>query len=505
MKYKLKLSAPAELDLGQNPVQFSLAVELEPVSALPPIMGKTYTLRKGDTPARFQSLLDALRPGDTLLIDNDVELAGRFFLREQPRGADPVIIRAAQVPSARPVLDSQLPTLVNSAPMQGSILSTDPRAHGYMLIGLRLAAKAGFVYNLVELGSHNATDVLAQPDNLLVSRCIISGHPTAGSRRGIFLNSGRTTISECWITYMMEANDNQAIAGVNGPGPYFITGNLLEAACENIMFGGSPAAIQGLNPANITISGNVIRKPIEWRSGRWSFKNLIQLKRAENVLIENNVLENSWIGQQNGEAFVFTVRAEGRGDTPANPWAAVRNVVVRCNRISGVGAGANILGRDDLQQYAGITENITFEHNLFLIDPRLGKGFGSFGFQLLSGPKNITIRNNTVIFAPTARYMLALSLDSPPMTHPGSPDWQAQFPIEGLVVEKNILMGELFGRGLPPGQSPLDKFAPNAKVHDNLALTGGIPNSRKVTLDEVLTPDYTVKPAYAGYGANLAP
>jgi hypothetical protein len=506
MKYKLELSAPAELDLGQNPVRFTLDVELVPVSEPPPppASGKTYALRKSDTPARFQSVLDALRPGDTLLIDNDVELAGRFVLREQPRGGDPIIIRAAQAPSGRPTLDDQLPTLVNTAPMQGSILATDPRAHVYMLIGLRLAAKAGFVYNLLELGSGKATDVLAQPDNLLVSRCMISGHPQAGSRRGIFLNSARTTISECWITTIMDSSDAQAIAGVNGPGPYFITGNVLEASTENIMFGGSPAAIQGLNPSNITISGNAIRKPLEWRSlGKWSFKNLIELKRAENVLIENNVLENSWLGQQHGEAFVFTVRAEGSGNTPANPWAAVRNVVVRRNHISGVGAGANILGRDYSKQFAGIAENITFEHNLFLIDPRRG---GRFGFQLLTGARHITIRRNTVVFEPKHQYMHALSLDGPPTnTSPSAAGWKADFPIEGLVMEKNILMGDLFGRGLVAGQPPLDKFAPNAQVRDNLPLTGGIPNSRKVTLDEVLNPDYTVKPAYAGYGAVLAP
>ena len=86
MKYKLTFSGPVELDLGQAPARFMLEAELIPVSDQPPpplppqpppASGKNYTIRKGDTPARFQSVLDALRPGDLLLLDNDVELAGR--------------------------------------------------------------------------------------------------------------------------------------------------------------------------------------------------------------------------------------------------------------------------------------------------------------------------------------------------------------------------------------------------------------------------------------------
>lgn len=467
--------------------------------------GNSYTVRKGDPPERFQSLLDAVRPGETIVLDNDVELAGRFVLRPQPPGAEPIVIRAARVPEGRPTLDDPLPTLASRAPMQGSILSTEPRAHGYSLIGLRLLARAGFVYNLLELGSGRTADVADQPDGIVVSRCVLAGHPEAGSRRGIFLNSARTTISECLITSIFEAADCQAIGGVNGPGPYLITGCLLEASCENIMFGGSPARIEGLNPSNITIRGNVIRKPVEWWQvrnergrPRWSFKNLIELKRAENVLIEDNLLENSWQGGQHGEAFVFTVRAEGPRGLPANPWAAVRNVVVRGNRIRGVGAGVNILGRDSNRQFAGIAERIEIVNNLFLIDPRRGVGFG---FQLLTGARDVTIRNNTLIFDPLSRWMHALSLDSPPPGPPGRPGWKADYPIENLRVEKNILMGDLFGRGV--GTAALPKFTVNAVVQDNLALTGGIPGNRRVSLEQVLNADYSVKPAYSGYGAAL--
>ncbi len=456
--------------------------------ALPLPSAAVHIVRKGDPPERFQSLLDAVRPGETIALDNDVELAGYFVLRPQPPGAEPVVIRAAQLPGGRPTLDDPLPTLASSEPMQRAILSTDPRAHGYSLVGLRLRAQAGFVYNLIELGSGRTAEAADQPDGILISRCVIAGHPEAGSRRGIFLNSARTTISECLITSIFEAADCQAIAGVNGPGPYLITGCLLEASCENIMFGGSPAAIPGLNPSNITIRGNRIRKPLEWWQvrnergrPRWSFKNLIELKRAENVLIEDNILENSWQGGQHGEAFVFTVRAEGRGREPANPWAAVRNVVVRGNRISGVGAGVTILGRDSNRQFA-----------------RRGAGFG---FQLLTGPRDVTIRRNTLIFDPVAPRIHAVSLDSPPKGPPGRPGWKAEFPIENLRVEKNILMGDLFGRGV--GAAALPKFTVNAVVEDNLTLTGGMPGSRRVSFEQVLNPDFSVKPSYSGYGAAL--
>ena len=45
--------------------------------------------------------------------------------------------------------------------------------------------------------------------------------------------------------------------GWNGPGPFLIENNYLEAAGENVMFGGSDPSIANLVPSNITIRRNL--------------------------------------------------------------------------------------------------------------------------------------------------------------------------------------------------------------------------------------------------------
>ena len=48
--------------------------------------------------------------------------------------------------------------------------------------------------------------------------------------------------------------------GWNGPGPFLIENNHLEAAAENIMFGGTDPAIPQLVPTGIKIRRNLITK-----------------------------------------------------------------------------------------------------------------------------------------------------------------------------------------------------------------------------------------------------
>ena len=68
--------------------------------------------------------------------------------------------------------------------------------------------------------------------------------PPTRSGAAIALNSGDTQIINSYISDIKgEWLDTQAIAGWNGPGPFLIENNHIEAAAENIMFGGSDPAI----------------------------------------------------------------------------------------------------------------------------------------------------------------------------------------------------------------------------------------------------------------------
>ena len=59
--------------------------------------------------------------------------------------------------------------------------------------------------------------------------------------------------------------DTQAIGGWNGPGPYLIENNYLEAAGENVMFGGADPTIPNLVPSDITLRLNHLIKPRSWQ------------------------------------------------------------------------------------------------------------------------------------------------------------------------------------------------------------------------------------------------
>ena len=54
-------------------------------------------------------------------------------------------------------------------------------------------------------------------------------------------------------------------------------GNYLEAAAENIMFGGAPPYIQNLVPSDIVVRRNHLTKPLAWRTQNWLVKNLFEL------------------------------------------------------------------------------------------------------------------------------------------------------------------------------------------------------------------------------------
>jgi hypothetical protein len=103
-------------------------------------------------------------------------------------------------------------------------------------------------------------------------------------------------------------------------GPYKIVNNFLEASGENIIFGGGHATSA---PADIEIRHNHMFKPLIWMRGQPGFvsgadgspfivKNLFELKNAQRVLFEGNLLENTWGGfSQAGFGILITATLSG--------------------------------------------------------------------------------------------------------------------------------------------------------------------------------------------------
>jgi hypothetical protein len=285
------------------------------------------------------------------------------------------------------------------SPNGAPALATAPRARGWTVALLEFQGNRDGAGDIITLGdgsaAQNSIDLV--PSGLTLDRLYIHGSPDRGQKRGIALNAGETRIVGCHISDIKSVGqDSQAIGGWNGPGDYLIENNHLEAAAENIMFGGADPAIRDLTPSKIVIRGNLLTKPLAWRekgSGpQWQIKNLLELKNARHVVIERNVLEHSWAQAQSGYAVLFTVRNQDGGC----PWCQVEDVVFRGNIVRDVAAAIQILGTDS-NFPSRQTNTIVVEHNLFDgIDREI---WGGDGFLVLldGNPRDVTINHNTIV------------------------------------------------------------------------------------------------------------
>jgi len=289
---------------------------------------------------------------------------------------------------------------------------TEPYAHHYWLAGLEVTADLSVInsYGLINLGdgssAQNTLNVV--PHDFVIDRCFIHGHTDATIMKyGVRLDCHRAAIMDSYISDFHSIGfDAQAISCINGPGPFKIINNYLEASGENILIGGAPPAIPELVPSDIEIRQNYFYKPWSWRVGdptyagkHWTIKNLFELKTGKRVWLDGNVMENCWadlpIGQS-GYAILLTVRTEG-GNAPQ---ADVSDVLITNNIIRHVGAGIAISGSDD---GVGIrSSRIRLSNNLFedINGPAYGDqnvgGPNDGTFLKIGKPKDVMIDHNTI-------------------------------------------------------------------------------------------------------------
>lgn len=220
----------------------------------------------------LQAALNSAVAGDVILLQAGATFTGNFTLPNKS-GTSYITLRSSaadtSLPAAgariTPAYASLLPKL--KSPNTASALKTATGAHHWRLQFLEFQANSGGYGEIVRLGSSSETAAANQPHHLVLDRVYIHGDPKLGSKRGIALNSGNTSVVNSHISDIKAAGlDTQAICGWNGPGPFLIENNYLEATGENVLFGGADPIIQGLVPANITIKRNLISKNSKWQS-----------------------------------------------------------------------------------------------------------------------------------------------------------------------------------------------------------------------------------------------
>jgi hypothetical protein len=428
----------------------------------PPRAVRTIHVPAGDS---LQAALNRAEAGDAITLAAGAEYRGPFHLPRKD-GSGWIVVRSQTADNdlpdpgrrVRPEHRSRMPKLVSAS---GAVISAAPGAHHYRFIGLEIAPAPGtFLRALIDLGS-DAADPAATPEHFVIDRCYLRGDPGRGARRGVALNGSHVAIVDSYFTDFMEVGaDSQAIAGWNGPGPFRIANNHLEGAGENVMFGGADPRIANLVPSDIEIAGNLMTKPLRWKSDHrrfagvpWTVKNLFELKNARRVLVERNVFEYNWPHGQNGFAILFTVRNQDGGA----PWSVIEDVVFRDNVVRHVAAGINILGHDDNHPSRQV-RRIAIVNNVFA-DVGGDWGHGRL-FQLLDGTRDVTIDHNTAFHTGS----LVFGGDRRPHT--------------GFVFQNNIVMAQttgFSGSETTEGAATLARYFPGASIRRNL-FVGGTPD-----------------------------
>ena len=418
--------------------------------------------------ADLQQAIDRARPGDTILLTPGATYTGHFLL-PRTSGTQFITLRTAdaagQPRAGMRMSPAHAPSLAKlQSPDTQPALRTAPGAHHWRLQLLEFLPTQKGRGDIIALGdgSRAQHDLAQVPQQLIVDRCYIHGDPAHGQKRGIALNSGTTTISNSYIAGIKaKGQDTQAIGGWNGPGPYVIENNYLEAAGENFMLGGSDPAIQGLVTADVVFRGNHLSKPIAWRDEGWTVKNLFELKNARRVLVEGNLMEYAWRDGQVGYAIVLTPRNQDG----AAPWATVEDVTFRHNIVRHAGGGMQIVGADTIHS-SGSTRGIHIVDNLFYdIDATRWGGTGAF-LLIGNGPRDILVEHNTVDQSGNII-----------MVYGGSKE--AAVPVEGLQFRNNLLRHNRYGvhgTDRAPGADSLRAFFPDVQFEGNV-IAGG--NSRQ--------------------------
>jgi hypothetical protein len=416
--------------------------------------------------AELQSAIVNAQPGDTILLARGVVYTGNFTLTDKGSsggltGPSQITIRTSGddglARDGERVLPSMAPLLAkiqsgNSAPA----ILTAPGAHHWRLMLIEVFGSG--TGDLIALGDGGQTSLAGVAHDLVLDRVYVHGDPALGQKRAIALNSASTTITGSYISDIKAVGqDSQAICGWNGPGPYTITNNYLEAAGENVLFGGADPSVPNLVPSDITISGNLVSKPLAWRGDRWVVKNLFELKNARRVVVTGNVFENNWEGDQPGYAILLTVRnQDGRC-----PWCQVDHVTFAANIVRHSGAGISMLGSDYLNP-SQQTQAILIQNNLFAdIDNARWGGNGYF-LTIIAGPRDVTVDHNTFISDHGSGVIQA---DGPPVL---------QFRFTNNVAKHNSY--GIIGTGHGVGSDTISSFFPASDIGSNV-LAGGSPSA----------------------------
>src|SRR5215469_966317 len=424
-----------------------------------PAPGHVRSVHSGDS---LQAAIDGAHCGDTLELEAAATFHGKFRFPEKPCDDDHWIIVRTSAPNAdlppegtrltpcfagvaslpaRPdfhctVTRNVMAKIEYDEPNGSGPIVFLPGANHYRFLGLEITRGAPGA-NLSALAFERG----GTANHLIFDRVWMHGTAQDETARGIgMFNMTDVAVVDSFFTDFHcvaatgSCTDAQTLGstGSNVPnGPFKIENNFLEASGENILFGGGGAKVA---PADIEIRRNHLFKPLIWRPGEPGFvggasghpfivKNHLELKNAQRVLFEDNLVENVWGGfSQAGFSILLTPKNQNNHC----PLCIVTDVTIRYCEIKNVADGfqiANALSDAGGASSGGGRYSI---HDIVLADVHDNdyRGFGIFAMIVSNSPPlaNVHIQHVTA-FTPRA----AFSLGSGPR-------------MENFKVENNIFV-----------------------------------------------------------------
>lgn len=437
------ISGAADADRFDGPAELP-RVLVKSSLADTPAPGHVVLVKESD---HLQQAIDSAACGDTIKLQAGAVFQGLFrFPNKSCDDSHWIILRTASSDESLPPEGVRLTPCyagVASLPARPDYHCANPRnvmaklefagkaagpvmflsgANHYRFIGLEITRSdsAASVVALVSVKEEGTAD------HLMFDRLWLHGTPQSETRRGIALSAMKYVgvVDSYFSDFHCIAGtgactDSQTVAAGGGDspeGPFKIENNFLEAAGENIIFGGRGA---NTTPADIEIRRNHLFKPLIWMPGSPGFvggadghpfivKNHFELKNAQRVLFEENLLENSWGGfSQTG--FSILLMPTSQGDHC--PICTVTDVTIRSVKIVNVASGFSIANvPSDTGGLSAGGERYSI-HNV-LVDGVRGqdyKGFGNFAMILSNQPTLHDVRIEHVTSSTVPRFIFSIT------------------------------------------------------------------------------------------------
>jgi hypothetical protein len=298
----------------------------------------------------LQAALNAAQPGDVIELAAGARFIGQY--KFPPKSGIVTLCSAGPLPDRR-ITPADAPLLATIASPYAMMAVDFYDSANWILDGVRFEANVGGAGEVIGIqNGHNIT----------LRRLLIDLPDPQQQKRFILGNGTNITLTQSHIAGIWrEGQDSQAFCAWDGAGPYTITDNYLEAASENVMFGGADSSSDANRPKNILIERNTFTKRLSWKGDAvvQVVKNLLEFKDGSHITVRHNLFENIWGGEgQAGWAIMITPRNQGG----SAPWTRVEHFLFELNTIRAAALGIDMTGYDNNGK-SGQTANVVMRDN----------------------------------------------------------------------------------------------------------------------------------------------